>query len=118
MNIDPRAVLSRLGMLDRRTAPRTGGTAIECNLGTIVDLSAVGLRIRSRQSLRGRVDLEVCDGHEMLRLRAEVMWSRRRGLRTFEAGLRFSGLSHEQTSRLQDLAMTLRHGRFDYADAA
>jgi hypothetical protein len=77
--------------------------SLPCNLGCVLDLSAGGLRIRSPKKLGGSVEVILGNGSQRLILQATVVWQKRRGWKSFEAGLSFNELSQDERAQLVKL---------------
>ena len=78
---------------ERRKRRREQVNLIHCNRGTVVDFSTAGMRLRSPGLYKGMIDLELWVGERKAALRAEVVWSRRLGIRNYEMGLAFRDLT-------------------------
>jgi hypothetical protein len=82
---------------------------ITCSLGDVLDLSATGMRVRTR----GRppeegavVGVRVEGLVRPVDVRATVVWVRKAGWRKLELGLKFEELSREDRSELAAIART------------
>lgn len=100
--------------LTERAAERYRTFGITCMLGEVLDLSQSGMRVRSRPGLPIRQGetrrwmLEV--GSDHIALDGVVRWRRRRGLRSFELGVEFTGTSDKDKAALDEVARTGRLG--------
>jgi hypothetical protein len=104
---------------ERRIHARLNLDDVECSLGTILDMSLGGARLRCTRPPADRVvDFEITDGQETVRTSAEVVWKKRMGFRRFEIGLRFLGIRSEIAERLTSLAMVNRNRRVVEDEAA
>ena len=74
---------------NRRAQGRLPQELLRSNLGPVLDLSMGGMRVRCTRARKGDVDVELMELEEPVKLRAEVMWTRRQGLRRYEVGLKF-----------------------------
>ncbi len=91
-----RAGAARLRPLtDRRRFGRFKGTRLGCNIGTVIDLSGGGLRIRCATRLSSRMDVKLWTAKRQITVPAKVAWVRRIGFRKYEIGLEFGDLSPE-----------------------
>jgi hypothetical protein len=74
------------------------------NLGTVLDISAGGMRVLCRKVPRGRLEVKLLENELPGRLTGEVAWSRRVGLFKYEVGVRFDNMSPEIAQRLTAIA--------------
>ncbi len=78
---------------------------MSCSAGTVIDLSAGGVRILSKRRRRGRTIIYFGAGEgQRLGVKCKIVWCRRMGFRTYLVGLQFEDLPLEAAKRL------LRHG--------
>ncbi len=81
---------------------------VECNLGTILDVSASGMRVRSRKSLA--VDkscaIRLSTSDVCVEIQAVVRWCARAGIFAHEAGLEFVTVHDDARRILSELART------------
>lgn len=79
---------------------------IECNLGVILDLSASGVRIRSRRSMQsGAVfPVRLVASEYCVEIQAIVRWTARAGLFSSEVGLEFMHVNDDAKKLLCDMA--------------
>lgn len=78
-------------------------------LGTVLDLSRSGMRIRTKKAIKPEsppisVALKVDGGFLMLQCR--VAWVTKDGMFKRQVGLEFQGVDEEQTRQLADVART------------
>ena len=101
-----RAGASRLKPLfERRRQGRVKAERkVACNLGAVVDLSTGGMQLRSKHRLRGIVDVELWATSRQLKLRAEVVWSKRASFRKYNCGLKFLDTTPEIVRQLTNFA--------------
>ncbi len=90
---------------NRRVQGRLPQELLQSNLGPVLDLSMGGMRVRCSRPPKGEIDVDLMGLQEPVRLRAAVMWSRRRGLRKFEVGLKFVDISPDVARQLTDLSL-------------
>ncbi len=95
----------RRSRTERRKSGRLSGETVACNLGSIINLSAGGLRLLSRRRLNGNLSVELWDAHRGLRLRGKVAWCRRIGFRKHEVGVEFLNISPDIAGKLAAIAM-------------
>ena len=95
----------RRSRTERRKSGRVKQGTIACNLGSIINLSAGGLRLLSHRRLNGILSVELWDAHRGLRLRGKVAWCRRIGFRKHEVGVEFLNITPEIAGNLAAIAM-------------
>ncbi|MFZ4573302.1 MAG: PilZ domain-containing protein [Phycisphaerales bacterium] len=100
---------------NRRRHGRVCLQDITCSLGAVLDLSASGLRVRTRGSIPSTgsqlaVSIEGMD--QAIVLPCVVRWTRRTGLLSREVGLEFTDLNAEQKRWLSELAKTSAYNEF------
>lgn len=88
---NPIPQVTRARSNNKRSAARVTCNAITCSLGEIINASIAGMRILSRRRLpiekRDFITFEVNGPEGNFPLRAQVIWTKRRGLRKHEIGL-------------------------------
>lgn len=92
---------------EHRRAGRLRTELLKCSLGTVVDMSATGMRVRVRRGSPPKwttktIKLTSIDGKDRVRVR--LVWVRQHGDRCFELGLHFEQVTSEGRERLQDIA--------------
>jgi hypothetical protein len=106
-----RAGAARLRPLgERRKTGRIKGGKLRCNLGSVIDISAGGMRVRSSRRLQGHVKVELWTHLRRAKVRAEVVWCGRLRFRRYEVGLQFLDMSDEAKQDLTAMALYARHG--------
>jgi hypothetical protein len=106
-----RAGAARLRPLtDRRQYGRLKGTRLGCNIGTVIDLSGGGLRIRRSTRLSSQMDVKLWTAKRQITVPAKVAWVRRIGFRKYEVGLEFRDLSPDTQKDLSTFAAYLSAG--------
>ncbi len=75
-----------------------------CNLGSVVDISGGGMRLRSSRRLTGQVELELWISGRSQTVTGLVVWTRRVAFRKFDVGLRFVELPPAAASGIASLA--------------
>jgi len=90
---------------NRRAQGRLPQELLQSNLGPVLDLSMGGMRVRCGRAPKGEVDVDLMGLVEPIRLRAEVMWSRRQGLLKFEVGLKFIDIAPDVARQLTELSL-------------
>jgi len=93
---DPAANLRRHG----RVVPNTA----TCNLGKILDLSASGIRLRSKRPLVGEMVVEIKGDDQAIRVLGQVVWGRKLGFRAYEIGMKFVNIPAEAQALIQRVA--------------
>ena len=113
MRFDPQAGLTGLtpGGKQRRRHGRLEQEAVTCDLGTVLDLSASGMRIGSRRVPKG--DFVVCiRGYDIaVVVTGRLAWQKKVGLFRHELGVEFIDLTEEMSRQLNSLAMNHRQRR-------
>ena len=104
-NATPRRLQGEGGP-NRRRGGRVRPELLDCNLGSIHDLSPGGIRVRTRRRLGGtrRVILRR-EGDGGLMLYASVRWSRRIGFLEHEVGLAFARYDDVDRRVLREYAL-------------
>ncbi len=93
----------------RRRAARIPLEWLHCSLGAVLDVSATGMRITSKQAPPdNEFEIEIRDMHDALTVRATVVWCRRIGLRKREMGLSFLDIDPVTARRLTAIATSNR----------
>ncbi|MCH8164094.1 MAG: PilZ domain-containing protein [Planctomycetes bacterium] len=92
----------------RRAYGRLRQEALDCNLGAVLDLSLGGMRVQCNRPPKGEVDVELVGSEVKLRLRAQVVWTRRVGFRKYEVGLNFLRLPAETSKQLTRISLNHR----------
>ena len=89
---------------DRRHGRMKPGL-LSCNLGTVLDVSASGIRLRASKPLQGRQKVLLHDSKRAVMLVGQVVWTKKVGFRNHESGIQFLGLSAEDTAALRVMAL-------------
>jgi hypothetical protein len=106
-----RAGAARLRPLaERRKSGRVKGGKVRCDRGSVSDISAGGMRVRSPRRLQGQLDVEMWTHHRRVTVRAKVVWCGRVGFRRFNVGLQFLDLTDDLKRDLTAIALYARHG--------
>ncbi len=90
---------------NRRAQGRLPQELLRSNLGPVLDLSMGGMRVRCTRAPKGDVDVELMELEEPVKLRAEVMWKQRQGLRRYEVGLKFLDVPPDVDKQLTEVAL-------------
>lgn len=107
-----RAGASRLRpFIERRRSGRRKSTAVGCNLGTVVDLSSGGMRIRCRRLMHDVHPVELWTERTRVRVRAKVCWAKKIAFRKYELGFQFVDLTPQMSAELVNLSLEQRAGR-------
>lgn len=81
---------------------------LDCELGEVVDMSSSGMRVRMRGrrglSEEDRFNVRIDASCGQLTVPARVVWLRRVGILSFEAGLEFHELSPEMRAAVNSVA--------------
>lgn len=92
----------------RRASGRLRQEALDCNLGAVLDLSLGGMRVLCNRPPKGEIDVELMGSEVKLRLRGEVVWTRRVGFRKYEVGLNFLRVPAETIKQLTRISLNHR----------
>jgi predicted SPOUT superfamily RNA methylase MTH1 len=92
------------GFGSRRRYGRVRIENLRCSLGTVVDLSAGGMRVitskLSAKKTGERITVELNSSRHSVRLSAQLTWGERIGFRKHIVGLRFCDLSEEERRKI------------------
>jgi len=95
-------------LFERRKSGRVkADRAVSCNLGSVVDFSSSGMRIRSKRRLGGIVSLDLSTSSSRLRFNCEVIWSKRLGFRRYMSGLQFCETTPALSRQLSNINSVL-----------
>jgi hypothetical protein len=78
---------------DRRKSGRIKGGQVYCSRGDVLDISAGGMRLRSRRRLEGQLEMELRTHHRRVTLQTRIIWCKRVGFRKFDIGVQFVDLT-------------------------
>lgn len=84
---------------------------VRCNLGEVVDLSISGMRLLGSKATCGEVGLSLVAPGFSIRLKAEVVWSKRLGFRRHMLGVRFLDVDPYSSALLTRIASEHRVSR-------
>lgn len=109
-----------------RAAERFTAAGLSCALGDVLDLSATGVRLRSsgkvKVDLGDLLTITVASESQSVKVQAQVMWMRRRGLGRQEVGLKFVNVRRGVATALVQLArygfITTDPGSMSHAESA
>jgi hypothetical protein len=93
---------------DPRRRGKRHETDLQCSLGTVLDLSKVGMRVacKGKPALKigqqTKVRLQIPEGN--LNLKARAVWIKRNGFRTFHMGIEFIEVSRPVMAALESIA--------------
>lgn len=94
--------------MNARRHGRVRAQTINCELGTVLDLSASGVRVRHKGRLKLRIGdqmaVSIRSGAFRTHVDARIIWLKKIGFRTFELGLEFVDLCPEAKKELLLLA--------------
>ncbi|MHC5007573.1 MAG: ATP-binding protein [Planctomycetota bacterium] len=93
---------------DRRAYGRLPQELLQCNLGPVLDLSMGGMRVQCSRAPKGRVEVELMDIEGSVKIRAEVMWTRRLRFRKYEVGLYFPHVAPDVAKQLTRVSLNHR----------
>ena len=77
-------------------------------LGPVLDLSMGGMRVQCSRAPKGRVEVELMDIEGSVKIRAEVMWTRRLRFRKYEVGLYFPHVTPNVAKQLTRVSLNHR----------
>src|SRR5688572_23729885 len=110
MRFDPNALgrEKKVAGPGRRRTGRLQQEMLSCNIGDVLDISAGGMRVLSRQNVPERIQVFL-NGYQLPgKLIAELAWTKKVGLRKLEVGLRFVDVSPEVAQTLTAIAASNR----------
>lgn len=86
---------------ENRRYGRLKEPGLTCSAGSVIDLSAGGVRILSKRSLKGRLNIffDIGEGPN-LGVRTRIAWCRKIGFRSYLVGLQFEDLPLSAAKRL------------------
>jgi hypothetical protein len=93
---------------NRRNSARLSPYWLNCDMGTILDLSNSGMRVVGKRKPKDQVTVRIWDERVGVQLLAEVMWSKKIGFRQHESGLRFIDPDPQAVRKLGMLASHAR----------
>lgn len=99
-----RTVGAGVSTLQRRKSGRIRTNSLASNIGSVVDVSAGGMRVLSRERLGGEVHVRLHDGAVGLVLHAYVVRCTRLGFRKYDVGLQFLNVEPDTAKALTALA--------------
>lgn len=83
---------------------RVRASSVWCSHGTVLDLSAGGVRLRRTRAMSGDQVLRLQAEDEGLTVRARVVWAQKLGFRKHEIGLEFYDLPDRAKTMIRRLA--------------
>lgn len=90
---------------DRRRHHRVKGTgSLTSNLGTVLDISASGLRVLGKTAAEGQGRVELTASGQSIVIPARVVWSHKVGFRKYVMGLEFIDLDEKQANKVREMA--------------
>ena len=95
----------RRSRAERRGSGRLNQETVACNLGSVINLSAGGLKLLSHRRLNGILSLELWDTRRGLKLRGKVVWCKRIGFRKHEVGVQFLDITPDIAGDLVAMAI-------------
>ena len=95
---------------ERRKTGRIKGDKVGCNLGSVMDISGGGMRVRSPRRLQGYLDVVMWTHRRRVTVRAAVVWCRRVGFRKYDIGVQFVDLTDDIQRELTAIGLYARHG--------
>ena len=114
MRFDPQAGVTSLAEQEsgRRRRGRLGQEAVISNIGTVMDLSTAGMRVRCRRLPRGeKFTVQIRGLGNEVKVQGRVAWQRRYGLFRREAGIAFIDVGPELARMITELGTVNRKRR-------
>lgn len=114
-HIDPQRVSPDHGVANKRRHGRIKCQGVRCNMGDVLDISASGMRVRTRikPPTSERVFAIQIEGvGEPIVVGARCVWVKRVGWFTREVGLVFEAISSESVQGLRRLAQAAAYNEF------
>ncbi|MEM7230127.1 MAG: PilZ domain-containing protein [Planctomycetota bacterium] len=114
MRFDPQAGQTPESPTDengRRHSGRLPQEGLMSNLGPVLDLSSSGMRVEARRTPEREVEVCLYNDGEGVRVKGEIIWSKRSGLLKRELGVRFVDVTPEVSAVLTRIAAANRFRR-------
>ncbi len=94
---------------ESRRAKRHSTNLLSCELGTVGDISATGMRVicptKPPVKLGQAVGMKLESTGQRLPIKGKVVWIRRKGLRSYQVGIQFIDVSASIAAALESMAM-------------
>ncbi len=99
---------------DRRCDERHENNALSCQIGSVVDISPSGMRLKCEGKppikVGQTIDIKLDSGSQRVSVQANVVWIRRRGFKSYIIGLRFINMKSSLKAAIEVL------GKYGYID--
>jgi hypothetical protein len=99
---------------DRRCEKRHATNLLSCVVGDVVDVSASGMKLRCQSKPPVKVgqvvDTKLNSGTQRIAVQAQILWIKRRGLRSYTLGVQFVNIKSGLKRAIESLAL------FGYVD--
>ena len=99
---------------DRRCEERHENNALSCQIGSVVDISPSGMRLKCEGKppikVGQTIDIKLDSGSQRVSVQASVIWIRRRGFKSFLVGVKFVNIKDGLKAAIDSL------GKFGYID--
>lgn len=96
-------------VFDKRRADRHQTNALSCHLGGVQDISATGMKLNCEGKppvkIGQVIDVKLNSGSHRIPVRAQVVWIKRRGFKTFTIGLRFVNIKKSLQAAIESMGM-------------
>ncbi len=94
---------------DRRRSDRLGTNSLSCDLGTVVDISQTGMKLRSDRKPPVRVgqvfEAKLDSGTHRVPVSGQVIWVKRRSMKSYEMGVKFVNIKASLKAAIESIGM-------------
>jgi hypothetical protein len=113
MHFDPRAGITKADVDNgRRRRGRLGQEAVISDIGSVIDLSCGGMRVKNAKIPKGEeFPIRIMGLGVDLTVRGRLAWIRKRGMFSKEAGIEFVDVTPEMARQITALGMNNRRRR-------
>jgi hypothetical protein len=95
--------------VNTRRAKRLRTDALKCDFGDVVDISSTGMRVQCPRKPPVKVgqvfEVRIQSDNNAIKVRAQTVWVRRHGLRSYQVGMHFVKANRSLTAAVESLAM-------------
>ncbi len=99
---------------DRRCDERHENNALSCQIGSVVNISSSGMKLKCEGKppikVGQTIDIKLDSGSQRVSVQASVIWIRRRGFKSYLVGMKFINIKDSLKAAIDSL------GKFGYID--